>query len=51
MADVGDSNGLTRGDTRGPRWTYVLGVIVIAAIVVAVAVHLAGGGLRSHQMP
>ena len=50
MADFGDPNGRTRGDTRRPRWMYVLGIIVIAAIV-AIAMHLAAGGLHRHELP
>ena len=51
MVDFADPKRRTRGETRGPRWIYVLGVIVIAAIVVAIAVHLAGGGLHRHELP
>ena len=51
MADFGESNGQTGTATRGPRWMYVLGAIVIAAIVVAIAMHLASGGLHRHELP
>ena len=51
MVDFADPTGNTRGDTRRPRWVYVFGVIVVAAILVVIAVHLAGGGLHSHDLP
>ena len=51
MDDFGDRNGYTGGDPPRPRWMYVLGIIVLAAVVVAIAMHLAAGGLRRHELP
>ena len=51
LVDVSGPNGHTGGDTRGPRWAYVLGIIVIAAVVVAIAIHLVAGGLHRHELP
>lgn len=39
----------TEGEARTPRWVYVVGIILILVALAFVAMHLAGGGIPSHQ--
>jgi hypothetical protein len=38
-------------DAPTPRWVYVAGIVLIAAALVLVAMHLAGGEVPSHFGP
>ena len=42
------SVGPGQGSTTTPRWMYVVGIHAIGLILLFVALHLTGGGLRSH---
>ncbi len=37
-------------DPGMPRWVKISGLVLVAAVVVFAAVHLAGGGLRDHSV-
>ena len=44
-SSVGPNQGST---TSAPRWVYVVGIHAIGLVLLFVALHLTGGGLRSH---
>jgi hypothetical protein len=41
----------TTDEAPMPKWVYVVGVVVILLFVIFVGMHLAGGGMPSHQPP
>jgi hypothetical protein len=34
-----------------PRWLYAAGIVIVALVLLAVVLHLAGGGLHRHTLP
>jgi hypothetical protein len=46
MADLRSPD--TSDEAPMPKWVYVVGVVVILAVVLFVGMHFTGGGIPSH---